>query len=226
MLRLSLFALSMALIGFTACNKSSQEKANEKSAAVREDAEKAAQDIKENAQDAAAKVKEEAREAASDIKKDASNAAENIRDEAGKANSAVRNTDKGDQASAKVREESRQASKDVREEARQTNGDIKTEARQTARDVREALGIDKGKTDADDKLNNRIRDALKADNATVHEGSDVVLETVNGHVHVRGTVASEDAKKEIASVARKVAGLTHVSDEMKVAERVGAGPRD
>jgi osmotically-inducible protein OsmY len=221
-----LYAMSMALIGFTGCNKSSQEKASEKSAEVREDADKAMQDIKEDAQKAAAKVQEQAREAVQDIKENAADARKNIANEADKAGNAVSNAVDGDKrrTDADVRDDAREAKNDAKAESRQTGRDAKVEARQTNRDVHEALGMDQGRTEADKKLNDRIRAALK--NAKTREAGDVTLETVNGHVQLKGTVASEDAKKDIASVARKVAGLTHVTDDIKVAERVGQGAND
>lgn len=232
-----LFAMSTALIGFTGCNKSSQEKASEKSAEVRHDAEKAMQDIKEEAQKAAEKVQDQARDAAKDIRENAADARKDIAKEAGKAGDAINNavgtndhrTDADAGADARqadkgIKAESREADRATQAESRQTVRDIKTEARQTNRDLHEALGMDQGRTDADKKLNDRIRAALK--NNRTPEAGDVSLETVNGHVQLKGTVASEGAKKDIASVARKVAGLTHVTDDIKVADRVGQGAND
>lgn len=211
--RVLLFALSSALIGFTGCNKSSQEKASEKSAEVRKDADKAMQDIKENAQKASDKVEKDAKQAAGEIKENAADAREKIAKETGKL---------GDS----TRDRSGEAKNDAKAEARQTNRDVKTEARQTNRDVHEALGMDQSKTTADKKLNERIRAALKRDKTAARDAGDVTLETRDGHVRLKGTVASEEAKKAIASQARKVAGLTHVSDDIKVAERVGQGSTD
>jgi osmotically-inducible protein OsmY len=198
--RALLLAVSGALLGFTACNKSSQEKASEKSAEVRQDADKAMQDIKEDAQKASAKVEDEAKQAAKDIKEKASDARKDIAKESGKASDSVRN-EKGEKT-------------------------VKGEARQTSRDMKEALGMDQGKTEADKKLNERIRTAIKANKVAARDADDVTLVTEDGHVRLKGTVASEEAKKEIASAARKVAGLTKVNDDVKVAERVGQGAND
>jgi osmotically-inducible protein OsmY len=221
-----LFAMSMSMIGFTGCNKSSQEKASEKAAEVREDADKAMQDIKEEAQKAAAKVQDQAREAVSDIKENAADARKNIANEAGKTNDAVNNAAGANErrTDADVRDDAREAKNDVKTESRQTSRDTKVEARQTNRDLHEALGMDQGRTEADKKLNDRIRAALK--NNKTRDAGDISLETVNGNVQLKGTVASEEAKKDIASVARKVAGLTHVTDDIKVADRVGQGAND
>lgn len=189
--RALLFAASAALIGFAGCNKSSREKASDKSAEVRKDADKAVQDMKEDAQKTTEKVRKEA-----------------------------------DQAADKIKSEAADARGKISEEARQTKGDAKTEARQANRDVHEALGMDQGKTAADKKLNDRIRAALKRNKTAARDAGDITLETSEGHVRLKGTVASEEAKKEIASVARKEAGLTHVSDDIKVAERVGQGSEE
>ena len=233
--RALLSALSLALIGFTGCNKSSQEKASEKSAEVRQDAEKAMQDIKEDAQNAAAKVQNEAREAVKDIKENAADARQKIANEAGKAGDAVRNAADRDEkavdrdgrsAGSEVREDGRQTNRDVQNEARQTNRDAQVEARQTNRDLHEALGMDQGRTAADKKLNERIRAAFKQNSVAARAASDISMETVNGNVQLKGSVASEEEKKELASVARKVAGLTHVTDDVKIAERVGRGSND
>lgn len=228
MQRALLFALSATLIGFTGCNKSSQEKASEKSAEVRKDADKAMEEVKENAQKATDKVEKEAKQAAGEIKENAADARQKIANEAGKAGDAVRNSaDKDDKTvRTDARDDGRTAKNDAKAEARQTDRDVKTEARQTNRDVHEALGMDQGKTAADKKLNDRIRAALKRDKTAARDAGDVTLETRDGHVRLKGTVASEDAKKAIASEARKVAGLTHVSDDIKVAERVGQGSSD
>jgi osmotically-inducible protein OsmY len=224
--RALLFALSGAMIGFTACNKASREKASEKSAEVRQDADKAMKDIKEDAQKATAKVQDEAKQAANDIKDNAADARKNIANEAGKAGDAVRNaTDKD----GKAVPDERRADNDngtMRDEARQAGKDVKTEARQTSRDVKEAMGMDQGKTAADKKLNERIRTAIKANKIAARDADDVTLVTEDGHVRLKGTVATEEAKKEIASAARKVAGLTKVNDDVKVAERVGQGSND
>jgi osmotically-inducible protein OsmY len=221
-----LFALSATLMGFTGCNKSSQEKASEKAADVRQDADKAMQDVKENAQKAADKVEKDAKQAVGEIKENAADARQKIANEASKGSDAVRNAADKDDRTVRTdsRNDARVAKNDAKAEARQTNRDVNTEARQTNRDVHEALGMDQGKTAADKKLNDRIRAAFKR--ADTRDAGDITLETRDGHVRLKGTVASEEDKKAIASQARKVAGLTHVTDDIKVAERVGQGSTD
>jgi len=226
MQRTLLFALSATLIGFTGCNKSSQEKASEKSAEVRQDADKAMQEVKENAQKAADKVEKDAKQAVGEIKENAADAREKIANEASKGSDAIRNSADKDDRTVRTdsRDDARAAKNDAKAEARQTNRDVNTEARQTNRDLHEALGLDQGKTAADKKLNDRIRAAFKR--AGTRDAGDVALETRDGHVRLKGTVASQEEKEAIASQARKVAGLTHVTDDIKVAERVGQGSSD
>lgn len=193
-----LFAVPAVMLGLAACNKTSQEKANESAANVREETREAVKDIKENAQDAAAKVKEESREAVADIKQGAANAIQDVKQAGGRA---------GD---------------DIKEGA----NTARTEARQTGRDIKEALGMDQAKTAADGKLNDRIRAALNANAVTARDDDDIALITNDGSVRIKGTVTTEAVKKEIAKVVRDVAGMTKVNDDVKVADRVGAGSND
>ena len=219
-----LFAVPAVILGLVACNKTSQEKANETASSVKQEATEAIQDIKENAQDAAAKVKEESREAVSDIKEGAANATDKIRDEAAKAGNGIRGTTS--EKSAKLAKDADKTTDELRAEGRQTADNGKVEARQTNRDIHEALGLDQGRTKADEKLNESIRAALKANKTAARDIDDISLETDNGNVQIKGTVTSEEMKKEIAATVRKVAGLTKVTDKVNVADRVGAGSND
>ena len=195
-----------AMIGFgglTACNKTAkQEAAADKSNTLKEEAQQTAENIKEGAKDAAAEVKEESRQTARDIKEGANEAADKIRDEAAKAADALKAG--ADKSAAKSNDE----------------------AGKVTANIHEALSGDRGKTTADEKLNVRIREAIKVNAVAAKEAGDVKFETTDGHVRIIGTVTASDSKKEIAHVARKVAGLTHVNDDIKVAERAAEAPRD
>lgn len=215
-----LFAVPAVMLGLAACNKTSQEKANESAANVREETREAVKDIKENAQDAAAKVKEESREAVADIKQGAANAIQDVKQAGGQAGENIK------EGANTARTDADKTSDELRAEARQTNRDAKTEARQTGRDIKEALGMDQAKTDADGKLNDRIRAALNANAVTARDDDDIALITNDGSVRIKGTVTTEAVKKEIAKVVRDVAGMTKVNDDVKVADRVGAGSND
>ena len=189
--------------GLVACNKTArQESAEDKSNSLKQEAQQTAENIKEEAKQAAADVKEGASQTASNIKEGANEAADKIKAEAEKAGDALK--EGADKAAAKTSEA----------------------ARQTSADIHETLTGDRGKTPADEKLNVRIRTALKASVVASKEAGDVKLDTKDGHVTIVGTVASSDGKKEIAHVARKVAGLTHVDDDIKIAQKVGQAAGD
>jgi osmotically-inducible protein OsmY len=215
-----LFAVPAVIIGLAACNKTSQEKANETSANIKQETSEAVQDIKENAQDAAANVKEESREAVANIKENANEAIKDIKQEAGQAGANIR------EGADVARSDAKKTSDELRAEGREAGTSVKTEARQTGRDISEALGMDQARTKADGKLNESIRAALNANKTTARDDDDISLETDNGKVQLKGTVTTEDMKKEIASVVRKVAGTTNVTDNVKVADRIGAGSND
>lgn len=219
-----LFVVPAVIIGLAACNKTSQEKANESASNIRQETKEAVQDIQEGAQNAAAKVKEESREAVSDIKENSAEAAREIRQEGAKAGENIREgtSAKSDQA----RDNAKKASDALRAEGSDAADKAKVEARQTGRDISEALGLDQARTQTDKQLNERIRAALSANAITARDDDDVSLETDNGNVQIKGTVTTEDMKKEIAGVVRKVAGITNVTDKVKVADRVGAKSND
>lgn len=151
---------------------------------------------------AARQAKEEARQTGRDIKEGA------------------------EDAGAKVQEEARQSGRDIKEGAQKAGAKTKEEVRQTSRDIKEAVAGDRGKTEADRKLNARIREALNKDNTVASEADDVDIRTENGKVELQGTVTSKDAKQGIARIAGDIAGKAQVVDKVKVAERVGTGPEE
>lgn len=132
----------------------------------------------------------------------------------------------GGQLTDKAAEEARQTTRDIGEGADAATGKVREEARQTSRDVKEAMAMDDAKTDADKQIISRIRTALRADKVAAAESRDVRIIAKDGKVTLEGTVASQEAKDGIARVSRKIAGATRVDDEVKVAERVGAGSSD
>lgn len=95
--------------------------------------------------------------------------------------------------------------------------------------VVERVGLfsgDRGKTEADKKVSERVREALKADKTLADDASDIHISTVNGEVNLTGTVATAEAAKAIGKVASTVAGAKKVDNDIKVTERIGAGTRD
>ncbi|MDB5105135.1 MAG: hypothetical protein JWP91_2824 [Fibrobacteres bacterium] len=233
-MKAAILAIS-AIIGMTACNREAKRDANDASAKTAEEARQTNRDVKEGADNAANSTDK----AAADTRDEAAKAADkdhynnsgtsaiidSLRGEKGAATGKA--TEGGKTASGKVNEESRQSTRDVKEGAQTVGGKIQEEARQTTRDVGDVVGGDKGVTEADKKTLTRLRAALKDDKKASKDADDVKITVDNGKVRLHGTVASPEAKKEIARVAGKVAGgASKVSDEMKVTERVGAGSND
>jgi osmotically-inducible protein OsmY len=168
---------------------------------------------REKADETAAKVQQEAKEAVKDIKETAGEAAATVKEDSR-------------EVVADVKESAAKAADKIRDEAGKAGSEVKAEARQAGRDISDALGLDQARTKADEKLNRSIRAALKANKVAARDIDDIALETDNGNVQIKGTVTTEEVKKEIASTVRKVAGLTKVTDKVNVADRVGAGSND
>lgn len=210
------------MIGFTACNKEAKRDANDASAKAQEEARQTNRDIKEGS----AKATDEARQAGRDTTTGAAQDA----DEVGrKAESSARDQGAREGTSAvvdSIRGEVRQSARDIKEGAQSATAKAREEFRQSARDISEAAGLDKSTTDADKALTARIRKALKADKDVASEAGDIRIITDKGEVKLLGTVTSKDVKSEISRIAKDVAGMTKVNDEMKVSERVGAGANE
>jgi X-X-X-Leu-X-X-Gly heptad repeat protein len=243
-----------AMIGLTACNRESKREGDAAAREAAEDSREAARqaeagavrsedaasrearqtgnDVREGAGQLTDKTKEEARQTNRDIREGADKVgssegpagrdvhARDVNDGADKA------TEGAGQLTDKTKEEARQTNRDIKEGADAASGKVREEARQTNRDLKEAVGMDEGETAADKQLITRIRTALKADKDVAAEARDIRIEAENGEVDLEGTVTSKEIKDGIVRVARKIAGATKVDDEMKVAERVGAGASD
>ncbi|MDQ3003345.1 MAG: BON domain-containing protein [Fibrobacterota bacterium] len=227
-MRAAILAVS-AMIGLTACNKEAKRDANDASAEAQEEARQTNRDIKEGT----AKATDEAHQAGRDAQQaghDAKTGAANEADQVGrKAESSARDQGAREVTGAvvdSIRGEIRQTSRDIKEGTQAATAKVGEEYRQTTRDIGEAIGLDKSTTDADKALTARIRKALKADKDVASEAGDIRIITDKGEVKLLGTVTSKDVKSEISRIAKDVAGMTKVNDEMKVAERVGTGAND
>lgn len=216
------------MIGMTACNKKSEESASKD---IREESGEAIQDIKETAQASAEKVREEAAQTTRDIKEGADKAVSKVKEE---SRQATRDAKEGTQTAAeKTREESRQATRDTKEGA----SNVKQEARQTARDIDEAARNsvalakaprpgDVGATKVDEQIIARIRAELSKHNDISSEVKDIAIKADNGKITLNGTVTSSEIRREMARITGKEEGVKSVNNELKVAERVGAGTSD
>lgn len=217
-----------AMIWITGCNKEAdRENGNAGESAAREAAEEsreAGTELNEAGKPAGSKVGDGARRTGTDAGESGNKADIEIGEEARQTG---RNVEGPGKVGDKIREESRQTGRDIREGADRAGAKAGEEARQTGRDLGEAMARgDAGKTDADRQLTARIRAALKADKDVAAEAGDVRIRTENGSVNLVGTVTSKDAKEDIARIAGDIAGKAKVDDDLKVAERVGAGTGD
>lgn len=216
----ALMVAMAAMIGFTACNKEAKREGDAAAGEGREAAREAeAGAVK--AEDAASR---EARQTGNDVREGAGQLTDKASEESRQSGRDIR--EGADKAGARTAEETRQTTRDVKEGAGSATDKVREEARQTNRDLKEAMSMDDGKTAADKQIITRIRTALRADKDVASESRDVRIIAKDGEVTLEGTVTSKEAKEGIARVSRKIAGATKVDDEVKVAERVGAGASD
>lgn len=71
---------------------------------------------------------------------------------------------------------------------------------------------------ADDEMEARVREAIRADAATSRYADEVVIGTRGGTVALRGTVDDIEDSDALAAVAESVSGVTEVIDELEVRE--------
>lgn len=164
------------------------------------------------------------REAKNDANEAAREAAEANREAAEESREAAGDmSETGQRAERRIDTAAGQTGRSIGESVDKAGAKIAEETRQTTRDIKEAFDGDKGKTEADKALTTRIRNTLKNDKTVSKEAADVDINTENGVVKLTGTVATAEAKREIARIASDIAGKAKVNDDVKVAERVGAG---
>jgi osmotically-inducible protein OsmY len=100
------------------------------------------------------------------------------------------------------------------------------EARQTSRDLKRTFEGDNAVTAKDKDIITRIRTGWSKDPETAKEADDLDVSVENGAVLLKGTVTSAETRTDAVRIAEKTSGVTRVTEEIKVAERVGAGSRD
>lgn len=220
-------ALTMAMaamIGFTACNRESKREGEAAAREAAEDGREAAREAEAGAVTAEDAASREARQTGNDVREGAGQLTDKAAEEARQSGRDIR--EGADKAGARTAEEARQTTRDIKEGAGAATDKVREEARQTNRDLKEAAAMDDGSTAADKQIITRIRTALRADKDVAGESRDVRIVAKNGEVTLEGTVASKEAKDGIARISREIAGATKVDDDVKVAERVGAGASD
>ncbi|HKP96987.1 MAG TPA: BON domain-containing protein [Fibrobacteria bacterium] len=173
--------------------------------ACNRDAEKA----KDKAADAAAKTGEEARKAGEYAKEGAEKTGDAAKD-----------------AAHAAKEGAEKAGHEAKDAAEEGGHAAKEGAEKTAVAAKALLGMDYGKTEADKQLTSRIRSAIKKDKSIPESEKDMAIRTEDGKVRLTGTLSSREAKDDIVRIATDIAGPSNVKVEIKMAERVGEGPKD
>ncbi|MGE0821231.1 MAG: BON domain-containing protein [Candidatus Binatia bacterium] len=78
---------------------------------------------------------------------------------------------------------------------------------------------DKGATPADERLNQRIRQALSRDPILATAAREVQLDTENGVVTLRGSIATDTQKASMAATVQQIAGVKEVDNQLLIAVR-------
>ena len=198
------------MIVFTACNREAKRDADASNPTLRNGD--------------SLTLSEEARSEGRQMEKDASGAANKMGEEARQTGRDVKEGAK--EAGSKVKEEARQSGRDLKEGANAAGAKVGEEARQASRDAKRAFEGDNAATAKDKEIITRIRAAWSKDAEAAKEADEIDIAVNQGAVVLKGTVTSTDAKSEMARIAKKESGVTKVTDEIQLAERVGAGSAD
>jgi hyperosmotically inducible periplasmic protein len=78
---------------------------------------------------------------------------------------------------------------------------------------------EQSQTKADLSLAQRIRQAIVKDKALSVDAHNCKVITQQGHVRLRGPVASEDEKTRVEAIATKIAGSGKVTNELTIKSR-------
>lgn len=197
---------------FTACNREAKRDADASDA------------VRNDAQSASESARQDAREAGNDASAAADRAGDKAAEEARQTGRDIK--EGSNEAGSKVNEEARQTGRDIKEGANAAGAKVGEEARQTSRDIKGYMKADDAASTGDREILNRIRAALKTDAETAKEAGDISISVNQGKVSLFGTVTSTDTKAEMIRLAEKEKGVVRVTEEIKIAERVGAGSRD
>lgn len=210
-MKVPLLAIS-AMIVLTACNREGKRDTDAAEAARND-----TQSMSENA-------RQEGREMGNEAAGAADRAGDKAAEEARQSGRDVKEGSK--EAASKVKEEARQTGRDIKEGANAAGAKVGEEARQASRAVKGMLEGDNAATAKDKEIITRIRAAWSKDAEAAKESDDVDIAVDKGAVVLKGTVTSTDTRKEMARIAKKESGVTKVTNEIKLAERVGAGSGD
>ena len=78
---------------------------------------------------------------------------------------------------------------------------------------------DQAMTENDRGLNSRIREAFNRDSVLRDASGSVLLNSANGIVTLKGTVATEKEKKDLETELQRVTGVNSVRNELQIAPR-------
>jgi hyperosmotically inducible protein len=103
----------------------------------------------------------------------------------------------------------RQTAKDAAEKTRDTAKDAARKTRDTAATSGEAV--------TDGWITTKVKSSFVGEDAL--EDSDIDVDTKNGVVTLKGTVASEAGRARAVAVAKKIEGVKQVKDELKIGKK-------
>lgn len=108
------------------------------------------------------------------------------------------------------------AKAEVEAQAKQVNADqVSIEAKVNVNEPAGAAVSLQGTTDADRNLSKQIKESLTSQNATF-ANSGVMVMVMDGKVTLRGTVKTEEEKKNLEAQAKAVSGVTSVDNKLEV----------
>lgn len=168
--------------------------------------------------------KQAARDNAAAAKENVAESREAIRDSSAAAMNSNKTMGEKETMGEKAKEDARETGKDISNGAATAANKAKDMTNKAGEKVEGVFLEDKGLTKTDAVTNEKIRAALKKNKDVAREASDIHIVTENGAVSLHGTVTSATIRDEVIRIAGSVAGKTKVGNDIKVAERVGAGP--
>lgn len=96
------------------------------------------------------------------------------------------------------------------------NNSVRNEA---VHDNHELTAQDQGTSPADVALTQKIRQNVVAEKNLSTDATNIKIITINGKVTLKGPVDSNDEKRRLEAVARKVAGKANVTSQIEVSRK-------
>lgn len=92
-----------------------------------------------------------------------------------------------------------------------------TKKNERDRDGDTVTPVDQGESEADRTISQHIRQEIVGKDGLSMNAKNVKIVTAKGNVTLRGPVQTASEKADIASIAEKTAGVTHVDNQLEVA---------